>query len=249
MKLAALYQQQSRFEEAKALQDDTLAGMKAHLGEGHPHVVQCMINQAETFASMDRFEEAVSLLDSMARTLSRNDQRSLQAKTNLASRLVSLDRPDDATTLLREVMEVQRNNLPSMFLGLLYTMAEVAAIYLYKGEWRLAEQTSEAVLRVMNRELGANHPNLIAYKKNLALALQKQGQHAKAKNIYLALMDQYYQTYGKAHIETFDCKYDKALDLGRELANLAEGVLGKPASRRKAAPEGDPRDDDREQRE
>lgn len=230
MNVAGILQMRSQFEQAEILQAETLTEMKASLGKDHSLTVQCTMNQAETLASRGRTEEAVSLLQNTLNTLPVRHEQSTAVKSGLAVKLVAVDRLEDAKTLLVEVMNIQRKNLPPMHPDILCTVAKLAGVYLQQGEWKLSEQTANSVLPAMKKTLGTQHPHTMSCMRHLALALQSRGQYQKAETHFIELMKCHDKIHGKENLETFKYMSEIASlykDMGRygEAQDLQESAI------------------------
>jgi tetratricopeptide (TPR) repeat protein len=86
-KLAVLYHNQGRYEEAKPLYKRALIIREQVLGENHPDTAQALNNLAELYRTLGRYEEAEPLY---MRAITTNEQALDQKHPDIASNLNNL---------------------------------------------------------------------------------------------------------------------------------------------------------------
>ena len=82
-----------------------------------------------------------------------------------------------------------------------------------KRKYAEAEQEHRAALAIRERVLGAEHPETLASRKSVALALQFQGKNAEAEQEYRAVLAIRERVLGAEHPDVFMSCYDLALCL------------------------------------
>ncbi|KAF4332032.1 Nephrocystin-3 [Fusarium beomiforme] len=216
MNLAGILQMRSKFEEAEILQAEILTEMETSLGKDHRLTVQCTLNQAETFASRGRTEEAVSLLQNTLNTLSIDHEQLTAVK------LLALDRLADAKTQFVEVMNFQRVSLRPM----------------NPGQYQEAETQLPELVKCHNEIHGKEHLETFKCKSEIATLYKDIGRYEEAEELQESAINGLNDTAGEDHLESIDAKnsmillyialgrYSDAVALGETLAKRTENILG-----------------------
>jgi tetratricopeptide (TPR) repeat protein len=86
---------------------------------------------------------------------------------------------------LERSVEIRRRALGEEHTDTLFSVNNLAGLYLARGQYAQAEPLYVQTLDVRRRVLGDEHTDTLLSMNNLAVAYQEQGQYAKAEPLYV----------------------------------------------------------------
>jgi len=178
--LAVVLSEMGDNEQARKLDEDTLARRRRLLGEDHPDTLVSASNLAIRLDELGEAQTARELdeqtLARRRRVLGEDDPETLVSASNLAVRLGALGEYQAARELAEETLARRRRVLgeddPETF-----TSAYNLAIWLGAlGEYQAARELAEDTLARRRRVLGEDHPDTLDSAQNLASYLRALGE-------------------------------------------------------------------------
>ncbi|SNX65179.1 cellulose biosynthesis protein BcsQ [Streptomyces sp. TLI_55] len=232
-----------RYAEAAELGFATLAGQRALLGPGHPHILMTATALAADLGSLGRFEEALELATEahtgFEELFGENHPRTLSARNNLALCLRLLGRYAEARALDEDIYERRRTLLGSAHPHTLFTLTNLGRDLRETGHYE--ESVSElSNSHELYRELfGEDHPETLRTAKSLAVSLRRAGMADGAR--VLTEQTQEHHRLRETPVTTpdvLDCTLNhacdlyatgarvRALDLARDIVGQYRAALG-----------------------
>jgi tetratricopeptide (TPR) repeat protein len=205
--LARIRNRQGRFEEALALNQDTLDRCARIYGEKHPETAGATNDVAVILHRLGRRTEAVEQYRkalALDREL-RGDEapETLRTMTSLGKVLTDLGQADEAEQLIRDALEVRRRTLGDDHPDTIAGTVELAGMLMQSRRVPAAEPVMrEGVLR-SQRVLGADHPRTIFAQQGLAIILDTLGRYDEALPLYADALALARKRLGEDNIETF----------------------------------------------
>ncbi len=135
----------------------------------------------------------------------------------------------EAEPLLKRALNIQEKILGAENLEVATLSHNLGVLYYYKGKYGEAEPLYKRALQVMEKHLGAEHPEVVKCQNDLELLYEARRRGSKAKPIiksesgepmvHQSFLDELMRLEGAG-------KYDKAIDLAKELLKAAEDYYG-----------------------
>jgi tetratricopeptide (TPR) repeat protein len=133
------------------------------------------------------FEE---LLDTRKRVSGPNHQETVICMVNLAATLRGQHRFDEAETLLRDAIEIQRKSDRQSSQPTLAGLANLAGTLASQNRLDEAETAILEVLNTANKMNRSNHPNNLAAKVIHARIKERQGKYHEAEQLYSSALQE-----------------------------------------------------------
>ncbi|WP_427165503.1 FxSxx-COOH system tetratricopeptide repeat protein [Streptomyces sp. C1-1] len=225
-----------RYTEAAELGFATLAGQRALLGPGHPHILMTATALAADLGSLGRFDEALELATEahtgFEELFGENHPRTLSARNNLALCLRLLGRYGEARALDEEIYERRRTLLGSAHPHTLFTLTNLGRDLRETGHYE--ESVSElSTSHELYRELfGEDHPETLRTAKSLAVSLRRAGMADGARVLTEQTQEHHrLRATPPTTPDVLDCTLNHACDLyatgaPERALDLAQDIVG-----------------------
>jgi tetratricopeptide (TPR) repeat protein len=182
--VALAYWNLGRQEQAKTLQEKTLALMKATLGPNHSDTLTCMNSLALEYDALGRHDDALKLgrqiLELRRATLGADHPDTLVSMGNVANFCSSLGRHDEALAIREATLALQKAKLGPDHPDTLRSMNNLANSYYGLGRHADALTLRRETLELRQAKLGSKHPDTLLSMANLALSLFKLDHGSEA---------------------------------------------------------------------
>lgn len=174
-----------RFEEARALFEEALAGRRARLGNTHPSTLVSLNNLGLLLRELGQLSGARSLLEEavVVRRATQGDRHpeTLTSINNLGALLKAEGELDAAQTLYAEALDARREVLGHAHPDTLTSINNLASVYQARGEQQAevkdlvaAERLLAEGVGVSRRVLGSDHTHSRVFAVNLARVRRAQ---------------------------------------------------------------------------
>jgi Tetratricopeptide repeat/Domain of unknown function (DUF4062)/NB-ARC domain len=174
------------FEQARQLDEDTLARSRRVRGDDHPGTLVSAGNLAIDLRALGEYEQARQLdQDTLARSrrvLGDDHPDTLISALNLARDLSSLGQHEQARQLDKDILARSRRVLGDDHPSTLGSANNLAVDLRAIGDFEQARQLDEDTLARRRRVLGDDHPDTLASVANLAVDLRALGEHQQSGN-------------------------------------------------------------------
>lgn len=149
-------------------------------------------------------------LDLYTQALGKENGKSLDAQTNLASLLTDQGKYDESAALLRDYVSAQRRLEGPEAPATLRGMNSLALALDWQGHGEEAEGLYRTALAAQTRILGPNHLDRLSTLNNLAACLQGTGKSEEAERLYRELINGHIAAHGPDHPETLQARMNHA---------------------------------------
>ncbi|MFF1962055.1 FxSxx-COOH system tetratricopeptide repeat protein [Streptomyces sp. NPDC058232] len=214
--LANALRAQGRYQEARTMDEDTLARQSRLLRKDHPSLLITTGSLAADLRALGRFDEALArdrkIHHVMGETFGENHPRTLVAAHNLAIDF-RLTGDSEAARRLDELTVERRSTL----LGVdhpytLTTKGHLGRDLRETGEYESSVQILREVKAAFERVLNADVPEVLRTAKSLAVSLRKAGQPHEAKRLTEETYSRYRERYGTKAPDALACGLNLAAD-------------------------------------
>ncbi|MFI6061175.1 FxSxx-COOH system tetratricopeptide repeat protein [Streptomyces sp. NPDC051286] len=214
--LANALRAQGRYQEARTMDEDTLARQARLLREDHPSLLITTGSLAADLRALGRFDEALArdrkIHHVMGETFGDIHPRTLVAAHNLAIDY-RLTGDSEAARRLDELTVERRSTL----LGVdhpytLTTKGHLGRDLRETGEYASSVQILREVKAAFERVLNADVPEALRTAKSLAVSLRKAGQPHEAKRLTEETYNRYRERYGTKVPDALACGLNLAAD-------------------------------------
>lgn len=201
-KLAALYYELARPDEAAALFRRAISLREAVFGKDHPEVAEVVNNLGIVYQSQIKYSEAEALyrraIAIRERAFGRAHPKVASVLNNLAIVYQQGGRLAEAEPLFQRALAIQQQSQPNAA-ETAATFNNLGILYHDQGRYADAERFYQRALAIREVALGKSHPEVAVALNNLGLTCQAQARYDEAMTMYrraLAIME---STYGKQH--------------------------------------------------
>ncbi|KAJ7937769.1 acyl transferase/acyl hydrolase/lysophospholipase [Mycena leptocephala] len=205
-RIALVYEEGGRWNDAEALEVEVMETSKRVLGEEHPSTLTRIANLASTYWNQGRWNDAealeVEVMETSKRVLGEEHPSTLTSIANLASTYRNQGRWNDAEALEVEVMETSKRVLGEEHPSTLTSIANLASTYWNQGRWNDAEALEVEVMETSKRVLGEEHPDTLTSITNLASTYRNQGRWNDAEALEVEVMETSKRVLGEEHPST-----------------------------------------------
>ncbi|WP_329114014.1 FxSxx-COOH system tetratricopeptide repeat protein [Streptomyces sp. NBC_01465] len=212
---------QGKYEEARALDEDTLARQvrvlhKDHPHDDHPSILITTGSLAADLRALGRFEEALGrdlgIYRGLRQIFGENHPRTLIAANNLAIDYRLSGDSELARRLDEETVERRSALLGDDHPFTLTTKGHLARDLRETGEYRASVQVLREVVAAFERVLNADVPEVLRTAKSLAVSLRKAGHPYDAKRLTEETYNRYRARYGTKVPDALACGLNLAAD-------------------------------------
>jgi tetratricopeptide (TPR) repeat protein len=187
--LARAHSSLGEFENARDMDQQTLALRKKVLGPEHPHTLVSMNNLSHDYRRLGVRKKARELdeqtLALRRRVLGREHPDTLISMNNLSYDYGGLGEYEKARELDEQTLALRRRVLGPEHPATLNSMSNLAYSFTMLGEHEKSRELCEQILALRRRLLGPEHPNTLTAMRNLAWELSEIGEHEKARKVRL----------------------------------------------------------------
>ncbi|MCY1141965.1 FxSxx-COOH system tetratricopeptide repeat protein [Actinoplanes sp. Pm04-4] len=185
--LATALRDLGRYEQARRLDEDTLAQRRQLFGGDHPDTLSAASNLANSLRSLGRHEQARRLdEDTLARSrraMGDDHPNTLNSANGLANSLRHLGRYEQARRLDEDTFARSRRLLGDDHPDTLASANNLANSLRGLADYEQARQLLEETLTRSRRVLGDDHPNTLITAGNLVLNLRSLGRNKQARQL------------------------------------------------------------------
>ncbi|CAB9509565.1 NB-ARC domain [Seminavis robusta] len=175
--MAFLHKHMGNTSAATSIYEQTLIGMRQHLGENHPHTLTCMHNLAISILDLDMSQKA---LDGRRKVLGPDHEHTLSSMSGVAVCLRVDGKLKEAIQHQRHVVSVGKKVLGLGHPYIIDWMSLLASLLEYNGELAEAEVLHRGVLEHGSRLFLERTSPVIETKTCLGRNLATQGRYAEA---------------------------------------------------------------------
>ncbi|KAB8416437.1 hypothetical protein FH972_024956 [Carpinus fangiana] len=200
-RLAEIYTEWGRLEEAELLAVNIFEQRRSTMGESHVDTLRISNTLASNYAAQGRFQEAVDLSKRVTeiaeQTHGKEHWAALQSRQNLAGIYVNLGKWEEAIEASpREMIkQVFGNNS----LSALVCNNDLALAYQGLKRWKEAEDLMAETLSIQKQMLGATHLHTLTSVLNLGLLFLAQERWEEAEMLVSQAMEQGELALGEYH--------------------------------------------------
>jgi tetratricopeptide (TPR) repeat protein len=208
-RLANVYREQGRLDEAELQCVKALEWYNRFLGAEHEYTLWCMNALALVYKAQHRHQEAESLwfkmLEISRRVFGEDHQTSLLFTGNLAIFLYEEQgRYDEAEQLFLRLLELQPDVVHYGQPEMTIYMQHLATIYAKQGRYKQAESIFLKVLKNRRLRRGETHPRTLETSETLAKLYIDQQLYDKAEPLMLRAVWGRRLTLGDEHPDTLE---------------------------------------------
>ncbi|WP_082598028.1 MULTISPECIES: FxSxx-COOH system tetratricopeptide repeat protein [unclassified Kitasatospora] len=214
--LANVVRSQGNFADARSLDERTLAGQKALLGEHNPYTLMTAGSLGADLRALGRFQEALDLdletYGQFRELFGEENARTLSIANNLAIdyRLVgdseaARDLDQDTYDRRAAVLGPRHPYTLSSKSNLARDLREIGD---YKGSIELLREVTEELADVLQADLPENLRNA----KSLAVSLRRDGHLREARQLTMQTYERYLDRFGAEAADTLACALNLAAD-------------------------------------
>ncbi len=162
--------------------------IESHLGQENSIYVSALINQAQLYKALERYEEAIPLLKQVLKI----DEARLGSKhSEVASDLLRLGqfyhlmrRYDEAEPVTKQAVEVSRSLGEDELPNYAFNLDSLAGLYIDMERYDEAEVLSQEALTINEELLGPKNPDIASNLATLALIYGLKGQYEQAVSLH-----------------------------------------------------------------
>lgn len=219
--LANALRAQGKYQEAREMDEDTLARQiqvlhEDHPNDDHPSILITTGSLAADLRALGRFDEALErdlrIYHGLRQTFGENHPRTLIAANNLAIDYRLTGDSERARRLDEETVERRSALLGEEHPFTLTTKGHLARDLRETGEYRASVQVLREVVAAFERVLNADVPEVLRTAKSLAVSLRKAGYPHEAKHITVETYNRYRERYGTKAPDALACGLNLAAD-------------------------------------
>ena len=177
----------SRFEEAIAALNQSLAMYRDLLGRRHPETLRIQRELSSVYRTWKRPGEAVALLEDILASLDESAADptpfGLEVQSELGYALYQQAKYDSAIAIMRPALESQRALFGPLHLSTLTTVRMLGSALRDRGDLEEAEQLYREALRISIALYGREHIETVGALFTLSLALARMGKLEEAERL------------------------------------------------------------------
>jgi serine/threonine protein kinase len=204
--LAAVLNEESRYQDAEKLSRETLDGRRQALGSEHRETLESMSQLALILNNEGRFPEAEKLHSNVVevakRVFGEQDKLTRTAQQQLAIDFAYEGKYQDAEKTFRDVLEVTRRTLGPDHPDTLAAMNNLGAVLQQEHRYPEAEKLYVDSLETKRRVLGPEHPETLLSMGNLALVLNNEKRYGEAEKLFRETLEIKRRLLGPDHRST-----------------------------------------------
>ena len=239
--VASAYTGLARFEEAIALQQQSLDTCTEVLGPGHRYTLRCLNAIGYLLLETGRLQEAESRIREALATgesaLGEDHEVTLTALNNLGALYQAQGKLPEAEAVHRDCLERNRRQYGEESGSTIRSMLNLAAVLRMRQTYAEAETLNRKALDLGQRHLGPGDSTTLTARANLGVLLHSQGRLAEAEAIQRENLAVFEGLYGEEHSRTLQAMYGlsttlsdlepaKAEEYSREVLERCHKALG-----------------------
>ena len=186
--LAALYNDQGRYEAVEPLYRRALAIREKVFGPDHPDVALSLNNLAELYHNQGRYEAAEPLhrraLAIWEKALGPDHPDVATSLNNLAGLYHQRGRYEAAEPLYKRALAIDEKVFGPEHPDIALSLSNFAELYRAQGRYEAAEPLHKRALAIKEKALGPDHPDVALSLNNLAALYRAQGRYEAAELLY-----------------------------------------------------------------
>ncbi|MEU8541796.1 tetratricopeptide repeat-containing serine protease family protein [Streptomyces sp. NPDC048717] len=217
--LASAHWQAGRTQDAIALQEHVVAGIKRVLDCDHSLVLAALANLATCYYQEGRIQEAIAIQEQLVtdheQQLGHDHRNTLAARINLAGMDWPAGRTQDAINLREQVAADSTRVLGHYHPGALQARNNLAVSYQRRGLIQEAIAIQEQLVTDHEQQLGHDHRNTLAARINLAGMYWSAGRTQDAVNVQEEALSGCERVLGADHPQTLLARANLAFIQGR----------------------------------
>ncbi len=242
-RLAFVYHDQGRREDAAALREHVLERRLESLGPEAPDTIKAMNNQANSYADAGEDAQALAIREEVLRlsrqVLGQDHQFTLTAMTNLANSYHRAGRRGDALQLREAVVPAYEAHFGPRYPDTIKAMSNLANSYSSFERYDKALRIRERVAKLSPQVLGEDHPDTLVALENLATSYYHADRLDAARDLRERVVELRTRYYGAQDTRTLIAmgnlanaynalgRQQDALDLREQVAQAFERKLGR----------------------
>ena len=215
--LASALRHAGRYEQARELDEDTLARRCQVLGQDHPRTLASASTLAASLSSLGQHQAARRLnedtLARRSRVLGRDHRDTLASAGSLAHELSALGEHQAARELDQDTLARRRRVLGENHPWTLTSASYLAADLRELGEHQAARDLIQDTIARRRRLLGQDHPSTLTSASDLARVLFGLGEYRAALEVDKDVLARRRRVLGDDHPDTQCSARDLAADL------------------------------------
>ncbi|TVQ77501.1 MAG: serine/threonine protein kinase [Phycisphaeraceae bacterium] len=213
--LGAVVHNQGRMDEAAALLQRVVDGLRRLRGSEHADTLTAMTNLAFTLHDLGRVGEALpvyrEVYDTRTRILDPLDPALVRAEGNLATALWDLGQRDDAAELFLSNLDRSQRLFGDDHPSTLITMNNAAFVCEQTEQHERAEMLYKTSLAGWERLIGVESRNAAVAHKNLASFYGRRDRHSEAEHHFDRAVAISRSVLGEDHPETLHAHFNRAV--------------------------------------
>jgi MinD-like ATPase involved in chromosome partitioning or flagellar assembly len=208
---------QSRFREARELDESVLAAQEELLGRDHPHTLATAGSVAADRRALGRYHDALAMDEktyaSWTELYGHDDPGSLRSANNLAVSLRVTGHMADALRLDTDTLDRFRATAGPQDRSMLLANRNVVRDLLEAGKYGDAVTQIRDVWRSCVDAFGASSQDALDAQVLMGVALRSAGRPEDAELEYLAALSMLTSRFGESHADTLACRISHASNL------------------------------------
>jgi tetratricopeptide (TPR) repeat protein len=186
--LAALYNNQGKYDQAEPMYVECVERRKTILGDLHPDTLQSLNDLAALYKNQGKYDTAEALyaecIEKRKPTSGDSHPDTLQSLNNLAALYKNQGKYSLAEPLYIETLEKRKVILGDSHPDTLQSLNNLAILYRNQGKYELAEPLYLESLDKRTVVLGDSHPDTLESLNNLAVLYLSVGKYDQAEKFY-----------------------------------------------------------------
>jgi tetratricopeptide (TPR) repeat protein len=240
--LADVIEDRSRFDEARRLYDEALAGFVARGGEEDPGALTVLNNRASLRNKQGEGDAAEAdlrrVLAVRERTNGADSIETASAMSGLGQLLHERGKAAEAEDMIRRALDISRASIGDRAPDTLTRMSILATYLRQRGALEDSEKLYREILATRREVQGERHYDTFTAMNNLAGLLQERGQVGEAEKLFRETLEIRLEVLGEEHRDTLitmnnlallltnQKKLDEAETLHRRALSIKKRVLG-----------------------
>ena len=213
-------------EEAAKIAELAVSVTSEHFGDEHPETARALFLHGQVQQRLGKSLNAeqffLRALKIQSTNLGQAHSATAQTRNSLALLYRTENRYHEAETLLKYALEVYATAKNSDFRQHVYTLDILIGLYRHKLKlFKEALSHSKRVLAMRTRELGAENPETLDSRSNLALLYRDMGRYTQAEQLLKDTLATYEKSHSGEHVKILK-SLDNLIGLYRLQDRLSE---------------------------
>jgi tetratricopeptide (TPR) repeat protein len=203
IKLALLYHEHGKYEDAEPLLKQALAIREKVLSPEHPDVANSLNNLAGLYYKQGRYEEAEPMLKRalaiMEKALGLEHPDVAISLNNLAMLYYNQGRYEEAEPMFQRALVIREKVLSPEHPNVATSLNNLALLYDHQGRYKEAELMHQRALAIREKALGPEHPDIATSLNSLALLYNNQERYEEAEPMHQRALAIWEKALGPEH--------------------------------------------------